>query len=368
MGRKNSVAGQLFVNLSSLSGRPTGLSVYSQNVVPHLAPLDPIVLIRGSEMGAWQSRHPEMQFEPISNDLSSDSGAPGHARRLAWIETSLRRRLSQAKQPVLFSPVPEAPLSMRLPTVVTVHDFTALRYFPKAHPLRMYTQHYVPRVLARAETVLAYSRSTERDAIELAQVEPSKITVAPLACDTEHFRDLGLTKRRYFVYLGRYAAYKNIETALRAFELASLADTEFWLAGPPDPGFQRLLAEFRDRKRLAVKFIEYPHYQDLPTLLGEALGMVFLSRSEGFGLPILEAMACGTPVISSNVSAMPEVSGDAAILVEPDDVEAVSSAMRQLATNGAFRDELSSIGSKRAREFSWATTADITLRSIEKLF
>ena len=361
------MAGQLFVNLSSLSARPTGLSVYSQNVVPHLAPLDPIVLIRGSEIDAWQSRHPNMHFESIRNDLSSDSGAKGHARRLAWIESSLRRRLSKAKTPVLFSPVPEAPLTASLPTVVTVHDFTALRYFPKNHPLHLYTKHYVPRVLRRSETVLAYSQATERDAIDLARVDPSRVVVAPLACDTEHFRNLDLPKKRYFIYLGRYATYKNIETALRAFAQAKLPGVEFILAGPPDTGFNRLLAEFRDNKGLAVRFVDYPSYNDLPRLLGEALALVFLSRSEGFGLPILEAMACGTPVISSNVSAMPEVAGNAAILVGPDEVEAVSQAMRSLATDSGRADELSRQGLARAALFQWDETGTATRTAIEKL-
>lgn len=318
-------------------------------------------------MDTWQERCPTLRFEPIPDDLSSDDGSKGHVRRLTWIETSLRRRLSQSRHPVLFSPVPEAPLSGKFRTVVTVHDFTAHRYYRTTHPLHIYTRCYVPRVLRRAQRVIAYSQATERDAVGLANVDPAKIVVAPLACDTNHFRDLGLARKRYFIYLGRYAPYKNIESALNAFEKANLADVEFWLAGPDDPGFERLIANFRDKKQLAVKYVEYPPFAALPTLLGEALGMVFLSRSEGFGLPVLEAMACGTPVISSNVSAMPEVAGDAAILVGPDDTDAVATAMRRLATDPVDAGRLSVRGLAHSQKFQWGKTGAATRRVLEEL-
>ena len=95
--------------------RPTGLSVYAANVVPRLAELDPIVMIRESLAGAWATEHPDLRLEPIRSDLSADDGAKGHARRLAWVETVLAKRLRAFANPALFSPVPEAPTLFRVP-------------------------------------------------------------------------------------------------------------------------------------------------------------------------------------------------------------------------------------------------------------
>lgn len=352
------------MNLSSLSERPTGLSVYSQNIVPRLAELDPLVLIRASLIEQWSKKYPYLRMEAIADDLSSDSGAKGHARRLAWIETGLSRRLRSVRKPLLFSPVPEAPLASSFPTVVTVHDFTARRFFPSRHPLHQYTKHYVPRVLRRAKAVITDSNATADDAVEFAGMDRGRITVVPLACDTEHFRPTGAERCNYFLYLGRYARYKNIENSLIAFERAAIAGTEFWMAGPPDPGFDELLREFRDRRGLAIKFIPYPPYEALPELLTRAIGLVFLSRSEGFGLPILEAMACGTPVITSNVSAMPEAAGSAATLVDPDDISATVNAMKRVAHDSEV-DRSPRIA--QAHSFDWNDTATLTITAIGEL-
>ncbi len=355
------------VNLSALMEKPTGLSVYAQNVVPYLEELEPIVLIRESLMASWATKHPGLRLEPIRNDLSADSGAKGHARRLAWVETVLATRLRKITDPVLFAPVPEAPLLRRVPTVVTVFDFIPRLFYPRSHPLHQYTRRYVPRVLRAATRVISISEATAADAVRFGKIPRAKIDVTPLACDTDHFRPLGLERKPYFLYLGRYASYKNIEFALRGFADAAIDGFEFWMAGPPDPGFDELLREFRDRRSLAVRFIPYPSYDDLPVLLNEATALVFPSRYEGFGLPILEAMACGTPVVTSNVSAMPEVAGDAAILVGPDDADSLAHAMRELSIRGARWNQLVDRGRARAATFSWKSAASQTEEVLTQL-
>lgn len=348
------------VNLSALMEKPTGLSVYAMNVVPRLAELDPIVLIRESLADSWSRQYPSLRIESIRNDLSADSGAKGHARRLVWIETVLTRRLRRLENPLLFSPVPEAPLLRRVPTVATVFDFIPRLLYPRRHPLHQYTRHYVPRVLRSAARVISISEATAADAVRYGRIDRSKIDVTPLACDTDHFRPLGLERKPYFLYLGRYAPYKNIEFALRGFAEAAIDRFEFWMAGPSDPGFDELLREFRDRRGLAVRFVSYPRYDDLPKLLNEATALVFPSQYEGFGLPILEAMACGTPVVTSNRSAMPEVGGGAAMLADPTDVGAMSAAMRLLSARDERWVAMSNRSRQRASEFSWASTGAAT--------
>ena len=355
------------VNLSALMEKPTGLSVYAQNVVPFLEELEPIVLIRESLIASWATKHPGLRLEPIRNDLSADSGAKGHARRLAWVETVLAARLAKLANPLLFSPVPEAPLLRRVPTVVTVFDFIPRLFYPARHPLHQYTKQYVPRVLRVATRVISISEATAVDAVRYGRIPRSKIDVTPLACDPDHFRPLGLERKPYFLYLGRYAPYKNIEFALEGFADAAIDGFEFWMAGPPDPGFDALLREFRDQRGLTVRFIPYPSYDDLTMLLNEATALVFPSRYEGFGLPILEAMACGTPVITSNVSAMPEVAGDAAILVDPNDVGQLAAALRKFSESPDSVEAHREKGLGRALTFAWSNTAKQTIEVLQRL-
>lgn len=351
---------QLVVNLSALMEKPTGLSVYAERVVPYLEELAPIVLIRESMIDLWAAKHPGLRLESIRDDLSADNGVKGHVRRLAWLETVLAARLRRISDPLLFSPVPEAPLLRDFATVVTVFDFIPRLFYPEMHPLHQYSRRYVPRVLLRAARVMAISEATASDAVRFGGIPRSKIDVTPLACDTTHFRPLGLKRQQYFLYLGRYAPYKNIDSALRGFAKAAIEGFEFWIAGPPDAGFDELMREFRDRQGLAIRFISYAPYADLPRILNEATALVFPSRYEGFGLPILEAMACGTPVITSNVSAMPEVAGDAAILVDPQDVDSLSLALRQVAARDALWARLHDRGLQRASLFSWENVGSQT--------
>lgn len=111
---------------------------------------------------------------------------------------------------------------------------------------------------------------------------------------------------------------------------------------------------------IKIKILDYVDYKELPVLINHAIVLVFPSLWEGFGLPILEAMACGTPVITSNVSSMPEVAGDAAILVDPTNVSAIASAIASIIADTSLRNDLRSRGLHRAKQFSWATTGQQT--------
>ena len=326
-----------------------------------------IVLIRRSQVASWASRFPNLNLEEIRDDLSSDIGSKGHARRLAWMETTLVSRLSKCSSPLLFSPVPEAPVLRRTTSVVTVHDFTPLRFFARTRPLFQYTKHYVPKVLGSAEAILCVSEATAQDAVRLAGADRRRITVTPLACDTNHFKPLGLSRKNYFLYIGQFKPYKNIRMALEAFARLGEPGIEFWLAGPSDPGFDELVAEFRDRRGLPVRFLAYPPFASLPTLMNQAIALVFPSRWEGFGLPILESMACGTPVVTSTTSAMPDVAGGAAILVDPDDETGLTSAMSRILNDAILSETLSKEGLIRSSEFSWSKTAALTRSVLSRL-
>ena len=115
-----------------------------------------------------------------------------------------------------------------------------------------------------------------------------------------------------------------------------------------------------------VKFLDYVPYDDLPKIIRSAIALVFPSLWEGFGLPVLEAMACGTPVITSNLSSLPEVAGDAAILIDPYKVEEITDAMQAIANETGLRSHLSQLGLQRATQFSWEKTGQATVEVLKR--
>ncbi len=353
---------RLLVNLSVLLDRPTGVSVYAQQIVPHLAGLRP-TLLSDRPLAAGSSLH-----FPIPGNLSPAHGNFGHLRRLAWTQSELPKIYRQLQARLIFSPVPEAPLYSRCRSVVMVHDVIPLR-FPRRSPLYPYFRYYLPRVVAQAEAVICNSEATARDVVAWCGVPAAKVVAIPLAADRDRFRPLSLPEKNYFLYLGRHNTHKNLHRAIRAFARACRTrDVEFWLAGPQDTRFTPQLRALATELGIAdrVKFLDYAPPERLVVLYNQALGFIFPSLWEGFGLPVLEAMACGTPVVTSQRSALPEVAGDAALLVDPENIDAIAAAMKALARDRGLREQLQQAGIARAACFDWAQTGAATAALLEK--
>lgn len=348
------------VNLTSVLPRPTGLATYSLNIVRELTTLDLAVVAPFEVTG--------QQFHPSPPDLTADYGLKGHFKRLLWTQRQLPKLYHQLAAQLLFSPIPEAPLWSDCRFVVTVHDLIPLRFFQRLSPAALYNRYYIPQVLQQAQHIICNSEATANDIIDFCQIPATKITPIPLAYDAETFRFLDLPARNYFLYLGRITPYKNVQRLISAF--ATLPDRpayELWLAGPSDRRYRPLLQSQIDELGLQtqVKFLDYVPYPELPVIVNQAIALVFPSLWEGFGLPVLEAMACGTPVITSNLASLPEVAGDAAILVDPYQIEAIADAMNALATRSDLRSKLRQAGLARACQFSWQKTGQATAEILE---
>lgn len=275
---------------------------------------------------------------------------------------------------VLHGPVNIAPLLTPCATVVTVHDLAYLR-LPDRLPTgrRRYFATLTRASVWRASRVLAVSESTKWDIVELLGVPPERIAVTPLAADTS-FRPVtgealevflaehGIV-RPFVLSVGTLEPRKNLPTLLRAFaRIAGEVPHDLVLAGPE--GW--MTDEIHDtRRRLnlgdRLRFTGYVEAEVLPAWYSAADLFVYPSLYEGFGLPPLEAMACGTPVITSDVSSLPEVVGDAALTVPPTDETALAAAMHRVLGHPALRADLRSRGLERARRFSWERTAALTL-------
>jgi glycosyltransferase involved in cell wall biosynthesis len=243
-----------------------------------------------------------------------------------------------------------------------VHDLIPLRFPSFTSPLTHYFRYYVPQVLQQAKHIICNSQATAKDITEYYQIPADKITSIPLAYDHHHFRPMEDNKPEhpYFLYLGRPNPYKNLPRLIAAFAQLppDLTDYHLWIAGSFDrrytPNLQQQARELAVSDR--IKFLDYIPYDELPQVISQATALVFPSLWEGFGLPVLEAMACGTPVITSNLSSLPEVTATAAILIDPYRVEALADALKIIAQDRQLHSKLSHLGKKRADEFSWQKT------------
>ncbi|HET7375539.1 MAG TPA: glycosyltransferase family 1 protein, partial [Anaerolineae bacterium] len=247
-------------------------------------------------------------------------------------------------------------------TLLTVHDLSFIRDPDSAWPsLRAYLMQAVPRSVQRATHILADSQATKNDLIELFKTPPEKITVLYSGVDPRFkpIRDrleVNRVRAKYKIgavpfalSIGTLQPRKNYRRLIEAF--AKLNDPQLHLVIGGGRGwmFDDVFAQAKElRLEERVHFIGFVDDDDLPTLYSTAELFVYVSLYEGFGLPLLEAMACGTPVIGSNTSSLPEVIGPVGIQVDPKNVEAITNAMLELLSQSERRDQSSNAGVDRA--------------------
>ena len=263
--------------------------------------------------------------------------------------------------------------------VVTIHDVIPL-LLPHTFTLRhrLVVQAALTRISKQADMVIVPSQATKEDVLQHCRLREDRVVVIPEGCDSrfepaiDHARlnrvrlKYGLPSL-YMLFLGAPNPRKNVMTLIQAFAQlrhAKHIDPTLCLvvAGSPGwctPGMRRTLRHLGLEN--IVCFPGYIDEDDVPDLYRGALLFVFPSLYEGFGLPILEAMRCGVPVVASNVSAIPEVTGDAALLIDPRNVESLTEAMWQVVHNATLRQTLQYKGVIQAQKFSWDTAAQKTL-------
>ncbi|MEM6451308.1 MAG: glycosyltransferase family 1 protein [Cyanobacteria bacterium P01_D01_bin.105] len=392
----------MFVNLAYLLDRPTGTTSYALNLLPYLAPLSPTYFATPASgladgLSAPLTKDVTSGADNCANiisvptNMTAAAGSAGHLRRLIWTQFQLPQLINAHKrhktQSLLFTPIPEAPLSLfkfnplksqRLfRSVITFHDLIPLRFPQDSGAIKYYFRYYIPQVLSQAKKVICISEATARDVVDFYGIPAHKLVAIPLAYDSNHFYPHStppsfppelepmLERMPYFLTLGRQAPHKNIKAVVEA--LAQVPNCGLLIAGPTDPRYTPQLKKLAEAKGVQsrVKFLSYVSYSQLPALLSSALALVFPSLWEGFGLPVLEAMACGTPVITSNLASLPEVAGDAAYLIDPRSVPNLVEAMRAISTDGIARQHLREAGLQRVQEFSWERTGKATAQVLQ---
>lgn len=300
---------------------------------------------------------------------------------LAWFEASLPLHFKISKPDIFLSPDGFLSLITNVKSVGVIHDLN-FEHFPEDIPffMRKYYSLMFPRFAKKATRIATVSEYSKSDIINTYHVDPAKIDVVyngasnifkPLfSADQQQIRDRFSQGSEYFFFIGTLHPRKNLVNLFKAFD-------EFKRSDPK--GIKLLLAGAKmwwtDEIQLAYEAMEYRNDviftgrvtdEELAALMASALALTYVSYFEGFGIPILEAFHCDTPVITSNVTSMPEVAGKAAILTDPFSVSSIAGAMTKMASDEDFRQRLIAAGQQQRKQFSWEQTAEKLWDCIEK--
>jgi len=361
---------RIAINTMAMKRELYGVGNYIKNFVRALAAID-----RENDYVLFASTDNKCHLTGLGENFSIELAPSNRMLRLPWEQSVLPLRLKQKRIDVCHGATFVTPLLKTCGHVVSIHDMT-FHLTPERHSpfKRAYFRAMIPEMVRRSEKVIAISESTKRDLVRLMDIDEEKICVTHLGVDTR-FRPITdeeeLTKVRqkynlpakYILYVGLIEPRKNVEALVDAYHTDSMhTEFELVLAGNLGWGYAPLLEKIRKSQlRDRIRMPGYVADSDLPALFSMAATFVYPSAYEGFGLPVLEAMACGAPVITSQVSSLPEVAGDAAILVDPSDPRALVTALQRVLADDQLRRSLSEKGIQRARLFTWEKTAQKTL-------
>ena len=353
-----------------LAGNRSGTGRYSVELVHNLARLED-----GPEMVClW----PDGSTAPKADEkIQIIPCRPGFINRFYREQISPSKGAKKYGAALIHYPASVAGTSRFCPGVVTVHDLCYKvhpEWFPTSRVL--YYNFFMDRGIRRAARVIADSQATAEDIRHFYKIPESRIDVVPLGGVVSFHpitvKDLNVLLAAYtlpetfFLFVGTLEPRKNLLRLLEAWARADTAVPDLVVAGrvgwKVDP--EKLIGRSLDHQR--VHFLDHVPQALLPALYSEAVAFVWPSLMEGFGLPLVEAMACGTPVITSYISAMKEVVGDAALTVAPHDIAALAEAMVALAEEDGLRYSLQQAGRKRAAAFSWQRTAALTWSAYQK--
>lgn len=299
-----------------------------------------------------------------------------------WFEHTLPAQLKKIKPDLFFSPDGYLSLKTDIPSINVIHDLN-FEHFPKDIPWfsRKHYQYYFPRYANKAARIASVSEYSRQDIVKLFNIETEKIDVVYNGAN-ESFMPLNPVEKKntrskytnghpYFVFVGALNPRKNLVNLLKAFDIykkMSASANKLLVVGEKMFKTSEIENTYNQMKfNNDVIFTGRLQSDQLHKVLASALALTYVSYFEGFGIPIVEAFKCNTPVITSNVTSMPEVAGNAAILVDPFNPEEIAVAMKRTEDDSELVQKLIAEGNKRAKIFTWQKSAERLWETIEKV-
>jgi glycosyltransferase involved in cell wall biosynthesis len=298
--------------------------------------------------------------------LSHDSTGLSNLLRVLWVQLALPILLRKDKIDVLLCPMADSPVLSTRPYVVVVHDLIPLFFPEESRRLALYFRTMVPLILRNAAKIVADSENTKQDLVAAYGTDADDVAVVPLGVDDVYFCQEARTEAprgcpdRFFLFVGACLPRKNLIDVIRAFSDVNSKLPEKLVMVTSSGDHLNEVNSTLEALNLQHRVVLYSALTEPQVLFlyRRATALVFLSKYEGFGYPAAEALACGTPVIVSSTTSLPEVVGNAGIVVPRGDLQAVSRAMMEVATDEALRKRLQSSGLVRSQAFRWERIAE----------
>ena len=300
-----------------------------------------------------------------------------------WFEFSIPKVLKKYKADIFLSPDAFGSLRTKHKTLLVIHDLN-FEHFPQYLPwlVRKYYRYFTPRFVRKATRVATVSEYSKMDIIGQYNIDDAKIDVINNGANPifkpvsqkiqEETRERYTNGCAFFVFIGAISPRKNLSNLFRAFDIFKESDNQevkllivgekMWWTGELKEVYEGL--KFKDEVIFAGRLAQ----AELANVIASALALTYVSFFEGFGIPIIEAFGAETPVITSNVTSMPEVAGDAALIVDPRQPGEIAKAMNEIAINKEKRETLIAKGNVRKKLYSWDNTAKKLWQSIEKVY
>ena len=351
------------IDVQTTQGEKTGFGFYVENLVKNFA------------------KFRDIDFELIKPKKSEDLNAP---KRFLWDQFGFPGEALKNNAEIIHQPCFSAPVFHKnAKVIVTVHDLISTKFgIDLPFFARLYFKNWMPYTYKFADKIICDSENTKRDVLEILKVPESKIKVIYLAAsdkfnnavekeNTKQIKDKYNTGDKYFLEVGTLSPRKNIEFLIKVFSRISRDYPEYKLVLTGKKGwYYDKLTDLVKTSGIDDKviFTGYIPDQDAPYLYKGAELFLYPSLYEGFGLPLLEAMASGVPVISSNASSLPEIVGDGGILIDPSNEAGWIAAVKKVLDNQSLRRVMIQKGLKQAKKFSWKKCADETIKCYEELY
>jgi len=371
------------IDATSIPKDKTGVGVYLINLIEEISKLDYnnkyYIFVQNDDIDEFRVDNDNFTIVSINSKIYRKTFF-----RLFWEQFELPLKLKQLNIDVLHSPHYTTPLFTKIKKIVTFHDMT-FYITPEVHTFFKRTLFKLYMLVSSkfADKILTVSKSTSNDVQNILNVKPEKITVTynaksyiyrPIddSSKIETVKNKYNISNKYILFVGTLEPRKNIKNLIMAFnkyKKNNKSKIKLVIVGKKGWMYEEIFEIVKTKKlENEVIFTGFVDLEDLPFLYNGAEAFIYPSIYEGFGIPVLEAMSCGTPVVTSNISSMPEIIGDAGLTINPKDSNELFQAIKTLLINKDLRKKYGKKGLERSRKFTWKNCAKITLATYEEVF